>query len=32
MTQWEAIALGLYTTSGPKPDLGLTFMDLFAYP
>jgi hypothetical protein len=32
MTQWEAIALGLYSTKGPMPDLGLTFMDLFAYP
>lgn len=32
MTQWEAIALRLYSTSGPRPDLGLTFMDLFAYP
>jgi hypothetical protein len=32
MTQWEAIALGLFSTSGAKPELGLTFMDLFAYP
>ncbi len=32
MTQWEAIALGLYSTNGPRPGLGLTFMDLFAYP
>jgi hypothetical protein len=32
ITQWEAIALGLYSTEGPLPQLGLTFMDLFAYP
>jgi hypothetical protein len=32
MTQWEAIALGLYSTTGPMPELGLAFMDLFAYP
>jgi hypothetical protein len=32
MTQWEAIALGLYRIKGPVPELGLTFMDLFAYP
>lgn len=32
MTQWEAIALGLYRVTGPAPELGLGFMDLFAYP
>lgn len=32
MTQWDAIALGLYRVEGPAPELGLTFMDLFAYP
>jgi hypothetical protein len=32
MTQWEAIALGLYSPEGPRPEPGLTFMDLFAYP
>jgi mycothiol maleylpyruvate isomerase-like protein/SCP-2 sterol transfer family protein len=32
MTQWDAIALGLYRVEGPVPELGLTFMDLFAYP
>ena len=32
MTQWEAIALGLYRTKGPTPEMGLSFMDLFAYP
>ncbi|MDQ3946905.1 MAG: SCP2 sterol-binding domain-containing protein [Actinomycetota bacterium] len=32
MTQWEAIALGLYSVDGPVPELGLRFMDLFAYP
>jgi hypothetical protein len=32
MTPWDAIALGLYSTGGPRPELGLTFMDLFAYP
>jgi hypothetical protein len=32
MNQWEAIALGLYSTKGPRSELGLTFVDLFAYP
>lgn len=32
MRQWEAIALGLYSASGPRPELALTFMDLFDYP
>ena len=32
MTQWEAMALGLYSTQGPRPEPGLTFVDLFAYP
>ena len=32
MTQWDAIALGLYRIQGPAPELGLTFMDLFVYP
>lgn len=32
MTQWEAIALGLYSVKGPMPELALGFVDLFAYP
>jgi hypothetical protein len=32
ITQWEAIALGLYSTKGPMRELGHTFMDLLAYP
>ena len=32
MTQWEAMALGLYSIGGPSPELGLTFMNLLAYP
>lgn len=32
MTQWEAIALGLYSTGGARPEPGRTFMHLFAYP
>lgn len=32
LRQWEAIALGLYRASGLRPELALTFMDLFAYP
>jgi hypothetical protein len=32
MNQWEAIALGLYSTKGSRPELGLTFMNLFVYP
>ncbi|MGH8991856.1 MAG: maleylpyruvate isomerase N-terminal domain-containing protein [Acidimicrobiia bacterium] len=32
VTQWEAIALGLYRTTGPMQPPRRTFMDLFAYP
>jgi hypothetical protein len=32
ITQWEAIALGTFRADGSRPDLGLSFMNLFAYP
>lgn len=32
LNRWEAIALGLLTASGPRPDLALGFFDLFALP
>ncbi len=32
MTQWAAIAVGLFSTQESAPGQGLTFMDLFAYP
>jgi uncharacterized protein (TIGR03083 family) len=32
LSQWEAIALGLLTGGGPKPELALGFNDLFVYP
>jgi hypothetical protein len=32
ITQWEAIALGAFRAGGPRPDLALNFMNLFAYP
>jgi uncharacterized protein (TIGR03083 family) len=32
ITQWEAIALGTFRAEGSRPDLALSFMNLFAYP
>lgn len=30
--QWEAVALGLLSVGGQRPELALSFMDLFVYP
>jgi uncharacterized protein (TIGR03083 family) len=32
LSQWSAIALGLLSASGPRPELALGFGDLFIYP
>lgn len=32
LNRWEAIALGLLSASGPRPDLAPGFFDLFAFP
>jgi uncharacterized protein (TIGR03083 family) len=32
ISQWEAIALGAFRAGGSRPDLALSFMNLFAYP
>lgn len=32
VSQWEAIALGLFSAGGNRPELGLGFLDLFAIP
>lgn len=32
LSQWEAIALGLLSAGGPKPELALGLNDLFVYP
>jgi uncharacterized protein (TIGR03083 family) len=32
MTQWEAIALGLISAGGKRPELALGFVPLFVYP
>jgi hypothetical protein len=32
MTQWEAIALGLLSAGGDRPELALGFLDLFSMP
>ncbi|HEV3364518.1 MAG TPA: maleylpyruvate isomerase family mycothiol-dependent enzyme [Acidimicrobiia bacterium] len=32
LSQWEAIALGLFSSSGNRPELALGFLDLFAIP
>ncbi|MGH8973578.1 MAG: maleylpyruvate isomerase family mycothiol-dependent enzyme [Acidimicrobiia bacterium] len=32
LSQWEAIALGLLSASGNRPELALGFLDLFAIP
>jgi hypothetical protein len=32
MSRYEAVALGLFSFGGPKPELGLGFPDLFVFP
>jgi uncharacterized protein (TIGR03083 family) len=32
MARWPALALGLYETGGPRPELAVGFKDLFVFP